>query len=112
MVFPSNESGFHYDAALHAFFLGFVMSMIFAHAPVIFPSVAGIKIPFSNRFYLHLFLLHLGLVVRIGADATGSESGRKWGGLLNVIAILLFLFNTALSAIGARKTAISSNQSV
>src|SRR5581483_3470843 len=31
--------GFAYDAALHALFLGFVMSMVFAHAPVIVPAV-------------------------------------------------------------------------
>src|SRR5690606_28149081 len=32
-------SGPMYDAALHAIFLGFVMSMIMAHAPVILPAV-------------------------------------------------------------------------
>jgi len=35
------------DAELHAIFLGFVMSMIFAHAPVIVPSVLGRPLPFA-----------------------------------------------------------------
>ena len=36
-----------YGAELHAIFLGFVMSMIFAHAPVIVPSVLGRPLPFA-----------------------------------------------------------------
>lgn len=100
--FPSVQSGFHYDAALHAFFLGFVLSMIFAHAPIIFPSVAGIDLPFSNRFYLHFALLHFSLALRIGADAAGSAAGRKWGGLLNAAALILFLLNSVSSALAAR----------
>jgi hypothetical protein len=34
-----------HDAELHAIFLGFVFSMIFGHAPVIFPGVLGLAMP-------------------------------------------------------------------
>jgi len=34
-----------YDAGLHTIFRGFVMSMIFAHAPVIVPSALGRPLP-------------------------------------------------------------------
>ncbi|RME44851.1 MAG: hypothetical protein D6796_11275 [Caldilineae bacterium] len=90
-------AGPYYDAALHTVFVGFVLSMIFGHAPIIFPAVSGRAIPFSPRFYSHLALLHLSLVLRVAGDLGGSLPLRQWGGLLNVAAILLFLLNTALA---------------
>ncbi|WP_228489040.1 hypothetical protein [Raineyella fluvialis] len=42
-------SGLHYDAVLHATFLGFVMSMILAHAPVILPAVLRRPLPYTPR---------------------------------------------------------------
>jgi hypothetical protein len=89
-----------YDAMLHTIFLGFVFSMIFGHAPVIIPAVLGINTPYSPLFYIHLILLHLSLLLRVAGDVTmsvtGSTSLRHWGGLLNEIAIVLFLFLTAV----------------
>ncbi|MFB9895270.1 hypothetical protein [Planobispora takensis] len=38
-----------YDAALHALFLGFVMSMVFGHAPVILPAVLRVRLPYRPR---------------------------------------------------------------
>ena len=61
-------AGPKYDAMLHAVFLGFVFSMIFAHAPVIFPSITGGALPFRRGFYLHLVLLHGALLLRVGGD--------------------------------------------
>lgn len=86
-------AGLYYDAMIHAIFLGFVFSMIFAHAPIIFPSITGLAMPFLVDFYVHLGLLHLSLVIRIAANLTGWMGGHRWGGLLNVAAVLLFLLN-------------------
>lgn len=86
-------AGPYYDAMLHAIFLGFVFTMIFAHAPVILPSVMDVPMPFQNAFYAHVVLLHLSLFVRIGGDLVVSPSVRMWGGLLNGLAIVLFLAN-------------------
>jgi hypothetical protein len=94
----SFTAGPEYDAMLHAIFLGFVFSMIFAHAPVIFPSVTGIMIPFRNSFYLHLALLHVSLVLRILGDFQETVALRQWGGFLNVGAIFLFLANNVWAA--------------
>ena len=55
------------DALVHSLFLGFVFAMIFGHAPIIFPAVLGLPVTFRPRFYLHLALLHAGLVVRVAA---------------------------------------------
>jgi hypothetical protein len=87
-----------HDAALHSLFLGFVFSMIFGHAPVIFPGVLGIAIPFRRVFYGHLALLHAGLALRVGADVAGDAGVARWGGLLNAIAIAVFLAATIGSA--------------
>ncbi len=88
-------SGPYYDAMLHTVFLGFVMSMIFGHAPIILPAVLGRAISFQPAFYLHLGLLHLSLVLRIVGDLWAGLAVRQWGGMLNVIAILAFLLVTA-----------------
>lgn len=83
-----------YDAVLHAVFLGFVFSMIFGHAPVIFPAVLSVTMAFSRRFYAHLLLLHLSLLLRVVGGLTESLALRQWAAMLNVIALLLFLFQT------------------
>lgn len=93
--FGDNLTTFHYDIMLHAVFLGFVFSMIFAHAPVIFPSVIKRSLPYRRAFYLHTILLHLSLVLRIGGDLFGAYPAYQWGGLLNVLAVLVFVGNTA-----------------
>jgi hypothetical protein len=87
-------AGLHYDAILHAVLLGFVFSMIFGHAPIIIPAVMKFTVPYDKWFYVHLFVLHVGLVVRVGSDVAGTWVGREWGGLVNVVAVVLFLANT------------------
>jgi hypothetical protein len=94
-----------YDAMLHTLFLGFVFSMIFGHAPVIIPAVVGIQIPFTPLFYVHLTLLHLSLVLRIAGDFLLSPPARRWGGLLNEVAIIFFLLVTAAAAWRGRNKA-------
>src|SRR5215471_2492725 len=92
-IFSPLESGFRYDAVLHSLFLGFVFSMIFGHAPVIFPAVMMVQPCFRPTFYSHVVLLHLALVLRVGADLAKWATGRQWGGVLGALAIALFLAN-------------------
>ncbi len=89
-----------YGALLHTIFLGFVMSMIFGHAPVIIPAVMGVRVAYTPAFYSALGLLHASLVLRIAGDLIPWWTGRRWGGLLNEAAVLLFL---ALMAVAARR---------
>ena len=86
------------DAMLHAIFLGFVISMIFGHAPIILPAVLPVDITYRSVFYAPLVLLHGALVVRVIADLTLNPALRQWAGLFNVLAILLFLATMLLSA--------------
>ena len=80
-----------YDAVLHSIFIGFVISMIFGHAPIILPAVLNRLLPYHPSFYLGLVLLHVSLLLRIAGDLGGWDLLRQWGGLLNEISILLFL---------------------
>lgn len=84
-----------YDAATHAFFLGFVFAMVFGHAPVILPAVAGVPLPFHRVFWVHVVLLHAGLAARVAGDVIGDARLRAWGGMANAAAILLFAAITA-----------------
>ena len=95
-----------YDAQLHAVFLGFVMSMVFAHAPVIVPAVLRVSLPFHRGFYAHLALLHASLALRLlGGDLAGNLAAWQWGGSLNALAILLFLTVSAAAVLHARRAA-------
>jgi hypothetical protein len=103
LYFGALYAGPQYDAALHAVFVGFVMSMIFGHAPIIFPAILGVPINFQAAFYGHFLLLQLSLILRLTGDLTGQFEVRRWGGLLNAIAILLFLGITVLSIVKPRR---------
>ncbi len=92
-----------YDALLHTLFLGFVFSMIFGHAPVIVPAVLGVQVPYTPIFYLHLGLLHLSLLLRVVGDGLLLFPLRRWGGLLNEVAVLLFLLVTAVAVQRGKK---------
>jgi hypothetical protein len=99
LYFGGLYAGPFYDAALHAIFVGFVISMIFGHAPIIFPAILGVPITYRPAFYAQLILLHVSLIIRILGDLTNQFDIRRWGGFLNEIAILLFLGMTVYSIV-------------
>jgi hypothetical protein len=83
---------------LHMVLLGFVFSLIFGHAPIIFPAILDTPIHYRPAFYAHLALLHLSVLLRAAGDLNAMPSLRMWAGWLNVAAILIFLGNTILSS--------------
>ena len=102
------SAGPYYDAALHAVFVGFVISMIFGHAPIIFPAILGSPIRYYRTFYIHPVLLHLSLGIRLLGDLTQQLDVRRWGGFLNEVAILFFLATTIYSIVKGRKQVSNS----
>ncbi|HET8928802.1 MAG TPA: hypothetical protein VFN24_13365 [Microbacterium sp.] len=80
-----------FDATTHAVFLGFVITMIMAHAPIILPAVLRVRIPYHPVLYLPVALLQLSLLVRvIVGDAWGSVLGLQLSGFGAAIAMVLF----------------------
>lgn len=90
-----------YDAALHALMLGFVFSMVFGHAPIIFPAVLRVAVPYHPVFYAPLALLHLSLAIRLAGDAA-LHDWRSAGGMLNAVALLAFILNTVAAVVRGR----------
>lgn len=87
------------DAPLHAFFVGFVFSMVFGHAPVIVPAVLRRGLPYTPWFYLPLALLHLSLALRVAAGLAGADGLRAAGSAGNAVAIALFIATAAAQAL-------------
>jgi len=86
------------DAALHAVFLGFVFSMVIGHAPIIFPAVMRVKIPYHPVFYLPLAALHLSVLARVAGVLADVWVLRRGAAIANGIALLLFVL-TLLSRV-------------
>jgi len=89
-----------FDAVMHAVYVGFVFSMVFGHAPVIFPAVLRLPLRFHAAAYGPLWLLHLALIVRVVGDLAGLLAWRQWGGGLNALAIVLYFLVTAVVSLG------------
>lgn len=84
--------GAGYDAVIHAIFLGFTISMIMAHAPVILPAVLRRPLPYTPAMWAPAILLHTALILRVWVgDGLGIERAWQVGGALNIAALLLFI---------------------
>ena len=88
-----------YDAALHAIMLGFVFAMVFGHAPIIFPAVLRVQVPYHPWFYGPLALLHVSLLVRLAGDASGEFALTRIGGALNALALIAFIVSTVIAVL-------------
>lgn len=98
------RDGALYDASTHAVLLGFAISMIMAHAPIIFPAVLRHPLPYTAWMYLPAALLHASLILRIVVgDARGIVGAVQWGGALNIAALLLFIAIAIGSALLSRR---------
>lgn len=98
-----------YDAVVHAVFLGFTLSMIMAHAPTILPAVLRRPLPYHPALWAPVALLHAGLVIRLWiGDGLGVERAWQVGGLLNVLAVLLFVAVVVVRVGTAQRTPSSS----
>jgi hypothetical protein len=99
----ADAAGARYDAFVHAVALGFVFSMVFAHAPVIFPAVLGTPVEYSPVFYAHVTLLGVTLFGRVAGDLVGSPALRIAGAVGNGAAIVLFFALTLRGVVRGRR---------
>ena len=92
---PPTFSGYGYDAIVHALTVGFAVSMVIAHAPVIIPSVIRREVPYHLAMWVPLALFHLSLLIRFLSGAREAALPWRFGGTLGVCAFLLFVVTTA-----------------
>jgi len=89
------------DVALHALGLGFIVSMMMGHAPVILPAIARVKLQFGAFFYVPLAALHISLILRLGFGLFDAPL-RATGALFNAAAIALFAATVVGAAVAWR----------
>jgi hypothetical protein len=94
------------DAAIHSIALGFIVSMVIGHAPIIFPAIMRVAIPYSDRMYVPLVLLHLSVAIRFSGDLLADQTIRSLGGSLNVLAMAVFMLTIIYQAWSARAKSI------
>ena len=97
-----------HDALVHSLFVGFVLSMVMGHAPIIVPAVLRTPLDFRRSAYLPLVLLHVSVAVRIGADLLGSDPWREFALHGNVLALTVFVVLTVRSVRRGRRTAATA----
>lgn len=89
------------DLALHAVGLGFVLSMVFAHAPIVVPVISRRPVVYTPLLYVPLALLHASLLVRVACGPAHPEL-RQAGSIGNALAIVVFAA-VLLRAMGRRR---------
>lgn len=106
LVVPPGAAAFSFDAAVHAVTIGFVLSMIFGHAPIILPAVTGIRLGYGAAAYVPLVLLHLSVLMRIAADLLEWVDLRAAGGMLTAAAVVAYA--ATLAVLSARRRGLLS----
>ena len=102
--------GYGYDTSVHALTIGFALSMVMAHAPIILPAVARREVPYSPVLWAVWGLLQAGLLVRVISGARvalgqeGAFGGWQFGGTVDVFTVLAFVITTVtLILLGSRE---------
>lgn len=80
-----------YDTVVHATFLGFAISMVMAHAPVILPAVLAVRLPYRPVLWAPLAVLHTGMLLRVSGNLLGGGNPVPYqaGSVLTILAVLL-----------------------
>jgi len=90
LIVPPATAPFSYDATVHAITIGFVLSMIFGHAPIILPAVTGMRVRSNTFAYAPLALLHASVALRVVSDLFAWVDLRAASGTLTVLALLAY----------------------
>jgi hypothetical protein len=98
VITPPGAAAFSYDALVHAITIGFALSMIFGHAPIILPAVTGIRVRYSRVAYALLVLLHGSLVLRIAGDLLQRSDLRTASGLVTILALAAYAITLVLAS--------------
>ena len=101
--------GYAYDTSVHALTIGFALSMVMAHAPIILPAVVRREVPYSPALWAVWGLLQAGLLIRVisgarvGMGQDGAFGSWQFGGALDVFTVVAFVVTTlTLVLVGSR----------
>lgn len=103
LLAPPTAMAFSYDAVVHAITLGFVVSMIFGHAPIILPAVTGLRVRCDAGAYAPLVLLHFSVLVRVGADLIEKVDLRSISGPITVLSLAGYAATLLMASRKTRK---------
>jgi hypothetical protein len=101
LLAPPGATAFSYDAAVHAIAIGFVLSMVFGHAPIILPAVIGARVRYTAFAYVPLALLHASVLLRVVSDMLEWVDLRAGSGILTVLALVSYAATLMLVSGGA-----------
>ena len=106
-LLPPGESMYGHDAAIHAIAVGFILSMVFAHAPIILPAVTGAPVRYVPILYVPAMLLQVAIGLRIAFDAMEATEKLYCPAWLTIAAIVIYVA-LLLGTMAVRpKTAVS-----
>ncbi|MGO1582711.1 MAG: hypothetical protein ACTHXO_05755 [Actinomycetaceae bacterium] len=95
-------SGAAYDAAIHAVFVGFALSMVMAHASVILPAVIRHPLPYHPVMWVPAAIIHGGLLARVWlGDGLGLTAVHQAGAVATIVGLLAFVAVALTSALTA-----------
>lgn len=92
---PTGFSGYWRDLALHALAIGFVMSMVAAHASMIVPSITRRPMRYRPVLWVGWAVMQLGLLVRLMGTTRGITLLWQWGDAISVIGMLAMMITVA-----------------
>lgn len=107
----ADGAGPAYEIVIHAIGLGFAFSMILAHAPTIVPAVVHRRLPYHRAMWVPYVLLHAGLAVRVAGLLADAALPWQAGGVLGVLAILVFLAVALVRAVSSGSISRPSRRS-
>lgn len=90
-LLPPGEALYGHDAAIHAIAVGFILSMVFAHAPIILPAVTGAPVRYVPILYLPAILLQVAIGLRIAFDAMEATDRLYCPAWLTIAAIVTYV---------------------
>jgi hypothetical protein len=90
-------AGPRYDAVIHGVFIGFLLSMVMAHAPLVLRTSVNVHLPFHAGLYGPLVLLHASLAARVTADWWGLVEVRRLAALVNAGSLVLFVVTLVIA---------------
>ena len=83
-----------YDVVVHAVGVGFALSMVLAHAPIIGPAVIRRPLPYHPVLYVATGGLQLALLLRVAGDIRAATGLWQVGGAAGAAVILAFAVMT------------------